>query len=90
MFISADPGFAGDENVISIGGIAASGIDFTATFIGGIYGASVNVGTALPVYVDTDGHLGTSLVNGAAKTKITHAQGRSVPQARNQSIPKAG
>ena len=64
-----DPGFAGDENVISIGGIAASGIDFEATFIGGIYGASVNTGTALPVYVDTDGHLGTTLVNGSA-TKL--------------------
>ena len=37
VYIS-DPGFPGDENVISIGGISASGIDFTATFIGGIYG----------------------------------------------------
>lgn len=61
----ADPGFAGDENVLSIGGIAASGIDFTATYIGGIYGAEVNTGTALPVFVDTDGHLGTTLVNGS-------------------------
>src|SRR5262245_9683159 len=39
-----DPSFAGDENVLSIGGIAASGIDFTATYVGGIYGASVNTG----------------------------------------------
>lgn len=62
-----DPGFPGDENTISIGGIAASGTDFENTFIGGIYGASVNTGTALPVYVDTDGHLGTTLVNGSAK-----------------------
>jgi hypothetical protein len=58
-----DPGFPGDENVISIGGIAASGTDFTATFIGGIAGASVSIGTALPVYVDIDGHLGTVLVD---------------------------
>jgi hypothetical protein len=62
-----DPGFAGDENVISIGGIAASGTNYENTYIGGIYGQSVNVGTALPVYVDTDGHLGTSLVNASGK-----------------------
>jgi hypothetical protein len=58
-----DPGFAGDTNVISIGGIAASGTDYENTYIGGIFGASVNTGTALPVYVDNDGHLGTTLVN---------------------------
>jgi hypothetical protein len=62
-----DPGFAGDENVISIGGIAASGTPYENTYIGGIYGASVNTGTALPVYVDTDGHLGTSLVNASGQ-----------------------
>src|SRR5712675_639176 len=31
-----DPGFGGDENVISIGGIAASGTAYELTFIGGI------------------------------------------------------
>src|SRR5438067_4430119 len=31
-----DPGFPGDENVISIGGIAASGTPYELTFIGGI------------------------------------------------------
>ena len=71
-----DPGFAGDENVISIGGIAASGIDYENTYIGGIYGASVNTGTALPVYVDTDGHLGTTLVNASGqKVRIRSPQG---------------
>ena len=60
-----DSGFPGDTNVISIGGIAASGTDYTATFIGGIYGASVNSGAALPVYVDTDGHLGTATTSSA-------------------------
>ena len=60
-----DPGFPGDANVISIGGISASGTDYTKTFIGGIYGASVNAGTALPVYVDTDGHLGTATTSSA-------------------------
>ena len=70
-----DPGFPGDENVLSIGGIAASGTDYTATYVGGIYGASVNTGTALPVYVDTDGHLGTTLVNGSAKLRTRTPKG---------------
>jgi hypothetical protein len=77
-----DPGFAGDENVISIGGIAASGIDYVNTYIGGIFGASVNVGSALPVYVDTDGHLGTALVNGSLqKLRIRTPKGIQ-PQVR--------
>ena len=62
-----DAGASGDENVIAIGAIAASGTDYTDTFIGGIYGASVNVGTAAAVYVDTDGHLGTVLVGASGK-----------------------
>ena len=62
-----DTGFAGDNNTIAIGGIAASGTDYKACFIGGIYGASVNMGTAAAVYVDTDGRLGTVLA--AAKGK---------------------
>jgi hypothetical protein len=70
-----DPGFPGDENVLSIGGIAASGTDYTATYVGGIYGASVNTGTALPVFVDTDGHLGTTLVNGSAKLRTRSPKG---------------
>ena len=84
----ADPGFAGDENVISIGGIAASGIDFTATFIGGIYGASVNTGTALPVYVDTDGHLGTTLVNGSATKLRTRVPKGAQPQVKINEFQK--
>ena len=43
-----DPGFAGDDNVISIGGIAASGTDYEITFIGGIYEAIVNTGPPSP------------------------------------------
>jgi hypothetical protein len=71
-----DPGFPGDTNVISIGGIAASGTAYELTFIGGIYGASVNTGTALPVYVDTDGHLGTTLANASGqKLRLRTPQG---------------
>jgi hypothetical protein len=80
-----DPGFAGDENVISIGGIAASGTPYELTFIGGIYGASVNTGTALPVYVDTDGHLGTSLVNASGqKVRIRSLQGAQPHASLNE------
>jgi hypothetical protein len=70
-----DVGFPGDENVLSIGGIAASGIDYTATYIGGVFGAQVNSGSAVPVYVDTDGHLGTALVNGSAKLRTRSPKG---------------
>jgi hypothetical protein len=71
-----DPGFPGDENVLSIGGIAASGTPYENTYIGGIFGATVNTNTALPVYVDNDGHLGTSLVNASGqKLRIRGPQG---------------
>jgi hypothetical protein len=77
-----DPGFAGDENVISIGGIAASGTDYTAAYIGGIYGADVTA-NALPVYIDTDGHLGTTVADASGK----HVRMRSFRSAqRHQTI----
>ena len=80
-----DPGFPGDTNVISIGGIAASGTPYELTFIGGIYGSEVNVGTALPVYVDTDGHLGTSLVNASGqKVRIRSPQGAQQQASLNE------
>ena len=87
VYIS-DPGFPGDENVLSIGGIAASGTDFENTYIGGIYGTEVNQGSALPVYVDTDGHLGTSLVNGSAKNLRTHSSKATRPQASAKEFQK--
>lgn len=83
-----DPGFPGDENVISIGGIAASGTPYENTFIGGIYGASVTTATALPVYVDTDGHLGTTLANGSAKVlRMRNPQGAQ-PEASLKEFQK--
>src|SRR5438045_314200 len=72
-----DPGFPGDTNVISIGGIAASGTPYELTFIGGIYGASVNIGTALPVYVDTDCHLGTMPLNASGQKVRTRGPQRA-------------
>jgi hypothetical protein len=84
-----DPGFPGDENVISIGGIAASGTPYENTYIGGIFGASVTAGVALPVYVDEDGHLGTNPVNASGqKVRIRTPQGAQ-PQARfNHKVDK--
>ena len=58
-----DKGFNGDANTIAIGAIPASETDYANTYIGGIYGASVDMGTAVQVYVDTDGKLGTALVS---------------------------
>ena len=82
-----DPGFTNDENVISIGGIAASQTPYENTYIGGIYGASVNTGTALPVYVDTDGHLGTTLANGTAKLRMRTPKGAN-PQVKANEFQK--
>ena len=80
-----DPGFPGDTNVISIGGIAASGTPYENTYIGGIFGASVNTGTALPVYVDTDGHLGTTLVNAnGQKVRLRAPQGAQAQATLNE------
>lgn len=83
-----DMGFAGDTNVIAIGGIAASGTPYELTFIGGIFGSEVNAGTALPVYVDTDGHLGTNPVNASGKkVRIRSPQGAR-PQAMLNEFQK--
>ena len=74
--------------MISIGGIAASGILYENTYIGGIYGQSVSADTSLPVYVDEDGHLGTSLVNASEKkVRIRSPQGAQ-PQATLNEFQK--
>jgi len=77
-----DMGFAGDTNVIAIGGIAASGTDYTATFIGGIAGATVSTDAAV-VYIDTDGHLGTVPMNANRNpaTAPVHRSKGAHPQA---------
>lgn len=62
-----DPGFAGDTNVISIGGISASGTPYQKTYIGGIYGSVVN---DRAVYVGSDGHLGTLVSSRRYKEEI--------------------
>jgi hypothetical protein len=82
-----DPGFPGDENVISIGGIAASGTDYTATFIGGIYGEAVSA-MALPVYIDSDGHLGTTLGPANGKNVKVRSPKGAHPQAMSNEFQK--
>jgi hypothetical protein len=69
-----DSGVAGETNVIAIGGIASSGTAYTDVFIGGVFGTSVNLATAVPVFVDTDGHLGTVLVADAPSRQGTQPQ----------------
>lgn len=83
-----DEGFPGDENTISIGGIAASGIDYTAAFIGAVYGAEVTNGAALPVYVDPDGRLGTTLVDGSVKKLRLRTLKRAQPQVKANEFQK--
>jgi len=80
-----DPGFAGDENVISIGGVAASGTPYELTFIGGIYNADVTT-DALPVYIDGDGHLGTNPVipPSGQKVRMRTPQGAQAQATLNE------
>jgi len=85
---TGDPGFGGDEDVISIGGIAASGIDYPNTYIGGIFGAEVTGVSALPVYVDTDGHLDTTLVNASGKKVRIRTPHGALPQANLNKLQK--
>jgi septal ring factor EnvC (AmiA/AmiB activator) len=71
--------------------VATSGTPYEACYIGGIFGAEVSTGTALPVYVDTDGHLGTVLVNAkGTRSAAPLRRGKGVqPQARfNQKVEK--
>ena len=54
-------GFAGENGVTRIGDGTFSG--YNACYITGIFGAEVNVGTAVAVYVDDTGKLGTMPVS---------------------------
>jgi len=51
-----DAGFSSSFDVISIGAIPAGGIPYSRTYIGGIYNS---VEQDRPVYVDSQGHLGS-------------------------------
>jgi hypothetical protein len=84
-----DAGAAGESNVIAIGGIPSSGTPYDSvfigndafeTFIGGIFGADVDVGTAVPVLIDAGGKLGTNAVAANGKARVRNPQGAQ-PQA---------
>jgi hypothetical protein len=83
-----DSGVAGESNVIAIGAIASSGTDYTDTFIGGIFGASVPVATAVPVYVGPDGKLGTVLVNANENRATVPTRQGVQPQAMSNEFQK--
>jgi hypothetical protein len=69
-----DTGVSGEANVIAIGGIPSSGTAYTDVFIGGVVGTTVNALTAVPVLIDTDGHLGTVAVANAPSRHGTQPQ----------------
>ena len=75
-----DTGFPGDTNVISIGAIAASGTPYDMAFIGAVYGGQVST-MALPVFIDSDGHLGTNRVDAPGNKLRARGPQRSQPQA---------
>jgi hypothetical protein len=54
-----DSGAAGESNVIAIGNIPSSETAYTDFFVGGVFGAAVDAGTAVAVLVDAGGKLGT-------------------------------
>jgi Chaperone of endosialidase len=63
-----DAGSTGDNNVISIGAIAASGTPYENTYIGGISGVPIPTGVA--VVVDGNGHLGTTTSSARFKDEV--------------------
>jgi uncharacterized coiled-coil protein SlyX len=62
-----DAGFAGDNNVIAIGGVSATGTAYTDCFIGGIFG---NPSPGSAVYIAADGHLSTTASSRRFKDEI--------------------
>jgi trimeric autotransporter adhesin len=62
-----DAGIAGESNVIAIGAAASSGTPYAFTYIGGIYDSIVD---DRPVYVRSDGALGTLVSSQRYKEEI--------------------
>jgi hypothetical protein len=62
-----DAGLAGESNVIAIGAFASSGTPYAFTYIGGIYDSLVD---DRPVYVRSDGALGTLVSSRRYKEEI--------------------
>jgi hypothetical protein len=79
-----DGGVDGETGVIAIGGISTTGTGYTDTFIGGVFGASVSVATAVPVFIDDTGKLGTVLVADSPGRQGTRHQAMHNQAARSE------
>jgi len=62
-----DAGVPGESNVIAIGAVASSGTPYAFTYIGGIYDTLVD---DRPVYINSDGALGTLVSSQRYKEEI--------------------
>jgi hypothetical protein len=63
-----DAGLDGDNNIIAIGNIPASGTSYDAMYVGGVVGAGIPTADAVAVYIDQNtGQLGTILTDGIGK-----------------------
>jgi hypothetical protein len=85
-----DTGGTGESNVIAIGNLPISGTDYAAFYVGGVVGAQIPTGNAVPVYIDsTSGQLGTQLVDANGKKATTHSARRGArPQAQINEFQK--
>jgi hypothetical protein len=78
-----DAGSSGDSNVIAIGNLPSSGTGYDSFFVGGVFGAQVDMATAVPVLIDKLGKLGTVAVaaapgrTGARHQAMLNKSGRS-------------
>jgi len=82
-----DSGVDGESNVIAIGAITATGTAYDSFFVGGVFGADVDVGTAVPVLIDAGGRLGTNPVAANGKARVRNPQGAQ-PQAMLNELQK--
>ena len=62
-------------------------IPYTACFIGGISGATVTV-DAVPVFVDTDGHLGTVMAGSKGTSPLPRGKGVQPQAMLNGKVEK--
>ena len=70
-----DAGLDGDNNIIAIGNIPASGTDYEAMYVGGVVGVEIATINAVPVYIDeTTGQLGTVLADANGKKAPARAR----------------
>ena len=83
-----DTGLAGESNVIAIGNVAATGTAYDSFFTGGVFGAAVDVTTALAVFVDDTGKLGTNLVDANGNKARVPLRKGAQPQAMLNELRK--